>query len=105
MLQYKRNLGIRSPGPVTFINAERTKRHFFKWRFVSLRWSLASQQIAGDGYLHRAIYRLPQPVCRSLTVASCWVSAILRAGRIFPSSRYITGTFLNSNRRAVLLDH
>jgi hypothetical protein len=58
-------LGIRPrPGQKVVGSAKRTKRHFFKWRFVSLRWSLASQQIAGDGYLHRAFYRLPQPVCR-----------------------------------------
>ncbi len=59
---------------------------------MSLRWSLASQQIVGGGYLHRAFYRLPQPVCRFFGGCSCRVSAILRAGRIFPSSRYITGT-------------
>jgi hypothetical protein len=31
---------------------------------VSLRWSLASQQIMGGGYFHRALYRLSRPVCR-----------------------------------------
>ena len=34
----------------------------------------------------------PSRFAASLAVASCWVSAVLRAGRIFSSSRYITGT-------------
>ena len=60
---------------------------------MSLRWSLASQQIMGGGYFHRAFYRLSRPVLPLL-----WRFALaerllfLRAGRNFSSSRYITGT-------------
>ena len=72
----------------------RTKRHSIEWRFVSLRWSLASQQIMGGGYFHRAFYRLSRPVCRFVDGCSCRASAVLRAGRILSSSRYITGTLL-----------
>jgi len=65
----------------------------WKWRFVSLRWSLASQQIMGGGYIHRAFYRLPRPVYRFFGGCSYRVSAVFcgLAG-FFSSSRYITGT-------------
>ena len=36
---------------------------------MSLRWSLASQQIMGGGYFHRAFYRLPRPVATSMVAA------------------------------------
>jgi hypothetical protein len=42
---------------------------------VSLRWSLASQQIMGGGYIHRAFYRLSRPVCRFVGGCSCRASA------------------------------
>jgi len=54
----------------------RTKRHSWEWRFVSLRWSLASQQIMGGGYIHRAFYRLPRPVYRFFGGCSYRVSAV-----------------------------
>ena len=69
--RYKRN---REPTPrcswwirpsgLTLNRSKRTKRHYFEWRFASLRWSLASQQIMGGGYFHRAFYRLSRPVFR-----------------------------------------
>jgi hypothetical protein len=67
-----------------------------------LRWSLASQQIMGDGYIHRAFRRLSRPVHRYF------------GGLLLPSVCYFAGWpgfsqqpvhhwhFLYSNRRAVL---
>ena len=55
---------------------KRTKRHSFEWRFVSLRWSLASQQFMGGGYFHRAFYRLSRLVCRFIGGCSCRASAV-----------------------------
>jgi hypothetical protein len=59
---------------------------------VSLRWSLASQQIVAGGCIHRAFHRLSRPVCRFNGGCSCRASAFFcgLAG-LFPSSRYITG--------------
>ena len=60
---------------------------------MSLRWSLASQQIVGGGYIHRASHRLSRPVCRffgGLLLPS--VCCFCGLAGIFPSSRYITGT-------------
>ena len=48
--------------------------------------------IMGDGYIHRAFYRLSRPVCHFVGGCSCRVPAVLRAGRNLSSSRYITGT-------------
>ena len=56
--------------------SKRTKRHSFEWRFASLRWSLASQQIMGGGYLHRAFYRLSRPVLPLVGGCSCRASAV-----------------------------
>ena len=74
---------------------------------MSLRWSLASQQIMGGGCIHRAFYRLSRPVFpfEGRFVGGMLLPGVclfLRAGRNFPSSRYITGTFYYSNRSAVL---
>jgi hypothetical protein len=67
-------------------------------------WSLASQQIMA-GVLPRACRRLPRPVFPFLGPllggCSCRASAFLWARRIFPGSRYITGTLLECNRKAV----
>ena len=63
---------------------------------MSLRWSLASQQILGGGCFRHACYRLSRPVfpfegrfLRFLLPSVCY---FLRAGRTYSSSRYITGT-------------
>ena len=66
-----------------------------EWRFVSLRWSLASQQlwavVISTAPLQAS--RLVFPFQgRSLAVALAGYLLFLRAGRNFPSSRYITGT-------------
>jgi hypothetical protein len=61
------------------------------WRFASLRWSLASQQIMGGGYIHRAFHRLPRPVYRFFGGCSYRVSAVF-AG--WPESLPAAGTSL-----------
>jgi len=89
-------------GSTLAFSTERAKRHSFEWRFASLRWSLASQQIMGGGYIHRAFYRLSRPVCRYVDGCSCRASAVFAGSPECSSSRYITGTLTNSYRRAVL---
>jgi len=46
-----------------------TKRHSGEWRFVFLRWSLASQQLTGGGWIHRALTGSPGRSAASLAAA------------------------------------
>jgi hypothetical protein len=77
-LRYRRNCAATpwySGAPIVTL-LTRTKRHPFEWRFASLRWSLASQQIMGGGYIHRAFHRLSRPVYRFFGGCSCRASAV-----------------------------
>jgi hypothetical protein len=55
----------------------------------------------GGGYFHRAFTGSLDRSSAALAAALVERLLFLRAGRILSSSRYITGTFLNSNRYAV----
>ena len=58
---------------------------------MSLRWSLASQQIMGGGWIHRAFAGSLDRFAASL--AAALAECLLFAGwPEFSSSRYITGT-------------
>lgn len=62
------------------------------WRFMSVRWSLASQQIVGSGWIHRTCAGSLDRSAASLAAALAECLLLLRASRNLPSSRYITGT-------------
>jgi hypothetical protein len=54
-----------------------------EWRFMSMRWSLASQQIMGDGWIHRAFAGYLGWSAASLAAALTERLLFLRAGRKF----------------------
>ena len=59
---------------------------------MSVRWSLASQQIVGSGWIHRTCAGSLDRSAASLAAALAECLLLLRASRNLPSSRYITGT-------------
>jgi hypothetical protein len=80
---------------------KRMKRHSIEWRFMSLRWSLASQQIMGGGYFHRAFHRLSRPVYRFVGGCSCRASVVFAGWPGFFQQPVHHWHPLISNRRAV----
>jgi len=73
---------------------------------VSLRWSLASQQIMGSGYIHRAFYRLSRPVFpflgRFVGGCSCRASVVFAGWPEFLQQPVHHWHSLYSNPRAVV---
>jgi hypothetical protein len=62
-----------------------------EWRFAVPRWSLAPQNVAAGGSIHRAYLRLPRPVypllrAASLAVALAGCLLFIGLAGIFPAA-------------------